>query len=133
MSKLRKTWQAQTAERLGVWETGLRVISEDPLDCKGCARHENGLKWGEETDRVFPKQNVYFSFCFILYFLLIPLCIELSYHLMMTSFGWRHSRGSQSPNCCSSLNVWEKRGEGETVGDRSVVTEEKGILLFVHI
>lgn len=111
----------------------MRVISEDPLDCKVCARHENGLKWGEETDCVFPKQNVYFSFCFILYFLLIPLCIELSYHLMMTSFGWRHSRGSQSPNCCSSLNVWEKRGEGETVGDRSVVTEEKGILLFVHI
>ena len=50
---------------------------------------------------------------------------------MVTSFCWKNRGGSQSPNCCSSCNVHGKRGEGEMVGDRGMVTEEKG-MLFVR-
>ena len=50
---------------------------------------------------------------------------------MVTSFCWKNRGGSQSPNCCSSCNVRGKRGEGEMVGDRGMVTEEKG-MLFVR-
>ena len=49
---------------------------------------------------------------------------------MATSFGWKHRRGSQSPKCSSSYNVWGKTGEGEMVGDRGMVTEEEDMLFI---
>ena len=49
---------------------------------------------------------------------------------MVTSFGWRHNGGAQSPHCCSSCNI-EKRGgcNGACLameGDGMVVMEGMG-------
>ena len=40
-------------------------------------------------------------------------------------FGWKHSGSSQSPDCYSSCNVWEK---SKMMGYRGMVMKEESIL-----
>ena len=72
MEKLRRTGQAQTAERKSVCITGVGDISEDPLDCRVGVGHENGPEWGGVTHCVFAEQNVYFFYVSLSY---IFLCV----------------------------------------------------------
>ena len=75
-------------------------IPEDPLDCWGGEGHGHGPERGEVTDYVFADQDVYFSFCFITFYLFNFLCIELNFRInkvIVTSFRWRHSGVSQIP------------------------------------
>ena len=57
-------------------ETRVRGISEDPLDCRRGAGHGNGPECREETDCVFAKQNVYFSFYFMILYILFIIYFQ---------------------------------------------------------
>ena len=90
-------------------------------------------------DWAFTEKNV----CFLLFALLFQffyskLFIDFFRHILpqlpncqviITSFGWKRSEASQSPNCWSSSNVRRKKGEGVVVGDKGVVMEDDGEVL----
>lgn len=61
--QVKENWESKTAERKGVCETKVRDVSEDPVNCGGNARHENGSELGEKADCVFGEQNLYFVLC----------------------------------------------------------------------
>ena len=122
-SKLRRTGQARTAKGKDICETGVGGTFEYLLDCSGDAEHGNEqserrnyveLSWGLCICRV-----KYAFFCLFYYFAFfnIFLCIELNFKIAKTR--WRY------------CNIWGKRREGETVGDRGMVTKDDG-MLFVR-
>ena len=70
---------------------------------------------------VFTEQYVFFNICFIISifnFFSSIFSAYFTWQVTITSFGWRRSEFSQSPNCWSSCNVWGKKGEGVVVGGR---------------
>ena len=64
------------------------------------------------------------------------MCVRrwsLEHQVTVTYFSgcYRDSRGiPQSPNCCSSYNLWGKMGESEMDDDRSMVKEVEGMWNF---
>ena len=66
-----------------------------------------------------------FSLCLII----LISCFFQNCPVMINSFVWRCSGGSQSPNCRNSCNVQEKKEEALVVGDKGMVMEGNGMVL----